>query len=64
MKKTAALPVITKPAHAGKLDGAARAAFELESRFTDLYDLCYESIPTPGREWTTDCVRVGGGHNG
>ena len=64
MKKTAALPVITKPAHAGKLDGAGRELFALESRFTDLYDLCYETIPAPGREWTMDAVRVGGDSHG
>jgi len=64
MKKTASLPVITKPAHAGKLDEEARRLFELECRCTDLYDLCFENIPIPGREWTTDVVRVGGGENG
>jgi len=52
MRKAAALPVITKPAHAKRLEGDARRLFELECRCTDLYDLCLESIPTPGREWT------------
>jgi len=58
MKKAAALPLITKPAHARKLDGAARRLFELEARCTDLYDLCLADVPTPGREWTTDPVRM------
>lgn len=64
MKKTAVLPVITKPAHARKLDEAGKRLFELESRCTDLYDLCYENIPAPGREWRMDVVRMGGGGNG
>jgi hypothetical protein len=61
MKQTAALPVLTKPAHARKLDEAGRTLFELESRCTDLYDLCYENLPAPGREWRMDAVRMGGG---
>ena len=61
MKKTATLPIVTKPAHARKLDEAGRRLFELESRCTDLYDLCYETIPAPGREWRMDAVRMGGG---
>ena len=64
MKQSASLPVITKPAHARKLPEAARRLFELECRFTDLYDLCLKQIPAPGREWTTDAVRVGGGEHG
>ena len=58
MKKTAALPVITKPAHVRKLDETCRRLFELEARCTDLYDLCLENIPTPGREWVNDPVRM------
>ena len=64
MKKTAALPVITKPAHARKLDEAGKRLFELESRCTGLYDLCDENIPAPGREWRMDVVRMGGRENG
>ena len=60
MKKTASLPVITKPAHARKLEGEARAQFEREALYTDLYDLCFDTVPTPGREFTTDAVRMGG----
>lgn len=58
MKKTSTLPIITKAAHARKLDGEARRLFELEARCTDLYDLCLEDIPAPGREWSTDPVRL------
>ncbi len=52
IKKSATLPIITKPAHARELDSAGQALFALEARFTDLYDLCLEQIPAPGREWT------------
>ena len=51
MRKQAALPVITKPAHAKRLDGDGRRLFELECRCTDLYDLCLDEVPAPGREW-------------
>ena len=60
MKKTASLPIITKPAHARKLEGEARKHFECEALYTDLYDLCFDNIPAPGREFTTDAVRMGG----
>jgi predicted nucleotidyltransferase len=56
MKECAELPIITKPAHARELDETGRRLFELEARCTDLYDLCFETIPTPGREWNTDPV--------
>jgi len=53
MKASASLPILTKPAHARELEDAGKQLFELEVRCTDLYDLCLDSIPTPGREWTT-----------
>lgn len=56
MKKTASLPVLTKPAHARELDLVGRTLFQLEARCTDLYDLCLKQIPAPGRDWTTDPV--------
>lgn len=56
MKECAGLPILTKPAHARELDEAGRRLFELEARCTDLYDLCFEPIPAPGREWNTDPV--------
>ena len=52
MKSTCPLPVIVKPAQARELDGPARALFEAEVRYTDLYGLCFP-IPRPcGSEWT------------
>lgn len=56
MKKCSTLPILTKPAHARELDEAGRRLFELEARCTDLYDLCFDPIPQPGREWTTGPV--------
>lgn len=56
MKERAALPILTKPAHARELDEMGRRLFELEARCTDLYDLCFETVPAPGREWNTDPV--------
>lgn len=56
MKGWASLPILTKPAHIRGLSGSARALFALESRCTDLYDLCLETVPAPGREWTTGPV--------
>ena len=58
MKERAHLPILTKPAHARSLGGPSRRLFALEARCTDLYDLCLEQIPAPGREWTTGVVRV------
>lgn len=56
MKTQAALPILTKPAHAKELDAAGQRLFALEARCTDLYDLCLPSVPAPGREWTTGPV--------
>ena len=58
MKQKAGLPILTKPAHARDLDEMGRRLFELEARCTDLYDLCLETVPAPGREWTTSPVRL------
>ncbi len=59
MKERASLPMLTKPAHARQLPLEGRQLFELEARCTDLYDLCGERVPIPGREWTTGPVRMG-----
>lgn len=58
MKKHVPWCILTKPAHARNLDPEARPLFELEARCTDLYDLCLEAVPAPGREWTTSPVRL------
>ena len=53
MKTSAALPVITKPAH-----GKGLPLLNLEARCTDLYQL-YRKAPGPcGLEWTTDPVML------
>ena len=56
MKQNAALPILTKPAHARTLSSEGLALFELESHFTDLYNLCLETIPCPGQEWRKNPV--------
>ena len=58
MKAQAALPILTKPAHARELAEPGRRLFALEARCTDLYDLCLPEVPAPGREWTTGPVRL------
>lgn len=51
MKERASLPVLTKAAHVNALDETSRRLFRLETRCTDLYDLCFAQPPAPGREW-------------
>lgn len=46
MKTTAALPVLTKPAHIREFSVEAQRLFALECRATDLFGLCFE-IPKP-----------------
>lgn len=40
MKRSARLPILTKPAHAKHLPQEAKTLFEVEARCTALYDLC------------------------
>ena len=58
MKLHASLPILTKPARAKSLPDAAQRVFELESRCTDLYDLCFPTVQAPGREWSTGPVMM------
>ena len=60
MKKKAALPILTKPAHADRLPPEARRVFALEARCTELYDLCRKRFgETPGKnEYTQGPVRI------
>ena len=58
LKKTARLPVITKPAHAKNLAGPEKRLFELEARCTDLYQLCREAPGPCGLEWTSGPVML------
>lgn len=57
MKKQAALPILTKPAQAKDLPEPGRRLFQLESRCTDLYDLCRAAPRPAGEEWTRSPVR-------
>ena len=64
MKETCTLPVLTKPAQARALEGPARRLFEAESRYTDLYGLCFPTPRPCGLEYTTSPVvtaSAGGG---
>ena len=56
MKDSARLPLVTKPAHIAQLSETAQKLFALEARCTDLYDLCFETVQPPGREWRTGPV--------
>ena len=56
MKETAQIPILTKPAHARELGEEGLRLFELESRCTDLYDLCFDTVRPAGREWTAGPV--------
>lgn len=53
MNETSALPVLVKPAHIRRCSSEAQALFDLESRFTDLYSLCFPTPRPCGLEWTT-----------
>lgn len=57
-RKKAALPVLVKPAHIRRCSPEARALFALESRFTDLYSLCFPTPRPCGLEWTTNPVVI------
>ena len=60
MRKTAALPVLVKPADVRALSPAARRLMELEARATDLYALAYPELSQAagGMEWRYDPVIV------
>lgn len=51
MKRCCSLPIITKPAHAKAMGDSARRLFEAESRYTDLYALCFPVPKCCGAEW-------------
>lgn len=60
MRKTAAVPVLTKPNHVRRLDEAAQALFALEARAADLYALAYPDLAAAagGRAWKEGPVIV------
>ena len=47
MRRTAAVPVLTKPAQVRRLGPEARRLFELEVRAADLYTLAYPAWRPP-----------------
>ena len=44
MRKSASIPILTKPGHVRRLDSAAQALFALEARAADLYALAYPDL--------------------
>ena len=60
MRRSALLPVLTKPAGAGLLSPDARRVFGWEARGTDLYTLAYPELraSVPGGEWRTGPVML------
>jgi len=58
MRGAASLPVLTKPAHAKRLEEGGRALFALECRCTDLYGLCFPDPRPRGLDYTTGPVRM------
>ncbi len=56
MKRTAALPVITKPAHGKKLTGAALEQYLCTRRADDLWGLCVEQVRPAGECWQSTPV--------
>ena len=58
MNQTSALPFFAKPAHIRRHSAEAQALFDLESRFTDLYSLCFPTPRPCGLEWTTGPVVI------
>lgn len=57
-KKSACLPILTKPADAKALSPSARRIFELEARSVDLYAL-FEPVPKPGGgDWRANPIYV------
>lgn len=60
MRKTAALPILTRPGSVRRLDRAAQDLFALESRCTDLYTLAFPALvqAKPGSEYTANPVML------
>lgn len=56
MRKTASVPVITKPAEVRRMSAEVQRLFALEARATDLYTLAYPKLAAAGSEWTESPV--------
>ena len=56
MKRSALLPVITKPAEGRNLEGRAKDAFAAECRCADLYALACPIVLPGGSDWVTNPV--------
>jgi hypothetical protein len=58
MRKTASLPVITKPGHVRRLGAEAQRVFDLEARCTDLYVLACPELGAPESEYRAGPVML------
>ena len=60
MRRTATVPVLTKPNHIRRLDGTARSLFDLEARAADLYALAYPDLSAAvgGSAWRDGPVMI------
>ena len=58
MKQTAALPVVTKPAHGRELEGETGALFAQNRRIDDLWGLCLERPQAAGTSWRTTPIII------
>ncbi len=58
VKKSAALPIITKPASAKKINEKGRRIFDLEARATDIYGIMMPSAVPKGGEWRENPVSL------
>ncbi len=56
MKKTATVPILNKTAQWENLTPEGQKLFQLESRCTDLYTLCFEEIGETGLEFTKSAI--------
>lgn len=60
MRKTASVPVLTKPNHVRRMDGTVQTLFALEARAADLYTLAYPNLAVAvgGSAWKEGPVIV------
>ncbi len=58
MKKSAMLPLITKYAQAKSEGGEVLAAFERESRYTDVFNLCFQTPKPCGEDMKRKIITV------
>ena len=60
MRKTASVPILTKPAAVNRLGAEARELFAMEARAADLYALAYPNLSAAvgGSLWREGAVMI------